>query len=158
MQYQSFIPVSGTVLSIRRQTGDCCWQMMSLQTENGPVNFVLSPQTLVLDSVRIRPGMRVAACYDADLPVPLIFPPQYQAQIVAVIRPDEQVFIGYFNRDLTSANQELRLNLARSTAITTANGQSFDCSPANHSLFVFYSATTRSIPPQTTPRRIVVLC
>ena len=150
MEFQSLIPVTGVVLNIRRQPGDCCSQLLSLRSENGPVNFFLSAQTLVIGSVRIRPGMRIA--------VPLIFPPQYQAQLVAAVRPAEQVYVGYFNRDLTAANQDLRLNIARSTTVVTANGQAFDCNPAGHVLFVFYSATTRSIPPQTTPRKIVVLC
>lgn len=158
MEFQSLIPVTGVVLNIRRQPGDCCSQLLSLRSENGPVNFFLSAQTLVIGSVRIRPGMRIAACYDANQPVPLIFPPQYQAQLVAAVRPAEQVYVGYFNRDLTAANQDLRLNIARSTTVVTANGQAFDCNPAGHVLFVFYSATTRSIPPQTTPRKIVVLC
>ncbi|MCI8566955.1 MAG: hypothetical protein HFI39_11690 [Lachnospiraceae bacterium] len=158
MDYQSLIPVVGTVLSIRRQSSDCCSQLIALRTENGPVNFFLSSQTLVLGSVRIRPGMRIAACYDASLPVPLIFPPQYQAQLIAALRPDEQAYIGYFNSDLTSMNQDLSLNIARSTTILTSNGQGFDCTPANHVLLVCYTATTRSLPPQTTPRKIFVLC
>lgn len=158
MEYQSLIPVIGIVLSIRPQSGDCCSQFLTLRTDNGPVHFILSSQTLVLGNTRIRPGMRIAACYDGNRPVPLIFPPQYQAELIAALRPDEQVYLGYFNSDLTSMNQDLRLNIARSTTILTVNGQAFGCSPANHILFVYYSTTTRSIPPQTTPRKIVVLC
>ena len=56
MEFQSLIPVTGVVLNIRRQPGDCCSQLLSLRSENGPVNFFLSAQTLVIGSVRIAPA------------------------------------------------------------------------------------------------------
>lgn len=150
-------PIMGTILSIRPQDRSCNSQMISLNTDNGPVNFILTFQTLVLNHTRLRPGMRIVAYYDTSLPVPLIFPPQYQAQIISVLRPGEQTYLGYFNRNLTAMDQALRLNLARSTIVETINGQSFSCSPGNRILFVYYSNTTRSIPPQTTPRKIIVM-
>ncbi|MGI6018127.1 MAG: hypothetical protein ACOX8M_04910 [Marvinbryantia sp.] len=157
MDYSNFVPVIGTVININRGT-ECCNQRMSVRTENGTVNFIVVPETLVIDSRQIRPGMRVAAFYDADLPVPLIFPPQYRAQIVTTLGRDEQIMLNYFDRNLTAADNSLRLNVNRSTRVETVNGQNFPCNPANQALLVYYSATTRSIPPQTAPRRLVVLC
>lgn len=158
MDYQALAPVTGTVLSIRSMK-DCCGQLLSLDTgRRQVVNFTLSPETVVLNSTRLRPGMRVVAYYDVNLPVPLIFPPQYKAQLISVIRPEEFVYLGYFNRDLTAMDQSLRLNIAPSTVIVTANGQSFSCAVGNRTLLVYYTTTTRSIPPQTTPRKVVVLC
>lgn len=55
-------------------------------------------------------------------------------------------------------DQSLKLNIAPSTEIMTSNGQRFTCSLGGQLLVVYYSATTRSIPPQTTPRRIIVMC
>ena len=158
MKYQSLAPVSGTIINIRHQQGNCCSQQLSLASQDGQTIFILSPETLVLGNVRLRTGMRIIAYYDTSLPVPLIYPPQYQAQLIAVLRPGEQGYLGYFNRDLVSANQTLKLNIAPSTTISTVNGQAFDCPVAGHTLFVYYSNTTRSIPPQTTPRKIVILC
>ena len=60
--------------------------------------------------------------------------------------------------NLTAADNSLRLNIARNTEILTLNGQRFSCPPGGNFLLVYYSVTTRSIPPQTTPRRIIVLC
>ncbi len=153
----SLVPVIGTILSIA-MGNDCCSQMMSLGTENGIVNFNIDPDTSVIDCRRLRPGMRVAAFYDSSLPVPLIFPPQYQAQIVTMVNRNEQVMISRFDRNLLAEDRSLQLNIGRSTVITTINGQSFDCDPGNRTLLVYYSVTTRSYPPQTTPRKIVVLC
>ena len=158
MDYQALVPVTGVITAIRRQSEDCCSQMLLLNTDSGQVNFLLSAETMVLGNIRLRMGMRVMAYYDSRLPVPLIYPPQYQAQVIAVLRPGEQGYLGFFDRRLTAADQSLRLNIANSTTVLTANGQSFSCPPVNQTLFVYYTVTTRSIPPQTTPRKIVVLC
>lgn len=153
----SLAPVIGTIVSIRPQPGDCGSQMMALTTDNGPVNFLLTSDTHVIDSTRLRPGMRVVAYYDSSRPVPLIFPPQYQAVLVAVLRPGEQVLLSRFDRNLVAQGQALRLNVAPTTSVRTLNGQTFTCRLGGQNLLVFYSNTTRSIPPQTTPRKIVVL-
>lgn len=157
MAYTDFVPVIGTIINI---TGgnDCCSQMISLRVENGIVNFVVGPDTMVIESRQLRVGMRVAAFYDSSLPVPLIFPPQYRAQIVTVVGRNEQVMLGFFDRNLVAEGQALQLNIAENTEIRTANGQRFTCNPGNQNLLVYYTVTTRSIPPQTTPRKIVVLC
>lgn len=157
MAYTNFEPVIGTILNMTRGN-DCCSQTMSLRTEKGIVNFMIGPETYVIDNRPLRAGLRVAAYYDTSLPVPLIFPPQYRAQIVAVLMRDEQIMLNEFDRNLTARDGSLQLNLARNTNIETLNGQNVTCNPGGQTLLVFYSATTRSIPPQTTPRRIVVLC
>jgi hypothetical protein len=132
--------------------------MMSLQTANGIVNFRINSETVVIDSRQLRVGMQIAAFYDSTLPVPLIFPPQYTAQLVTVIGRNEQVMINHFDNNLVSTDGALQLNVARNTTITTLNGQNFNCNLGNRNLLVYYTVTTRSIPPQTTPRKIVVLC
>lgn len=157
MAYSNYVSVTGTILNIMRGN-DCCSQMMAVRTENGIVNFMIGPQTLVIDNRQLRPGMRVAAFYDSSLPVPLIYPPQFQAQIVTMLGRNEQVSLNYFGRNLVAADQSLQLNMGDSTEIRTVNGQRFNCNPENQTLLVYYMMTTRSIPPQTTPNRIVVLC
>ena len=137
---------------------DCCSQMLSLRTEDGIVNFFLSMDTIVIDSRQLRQGMRVAAFYDNTLPVPLIFPPQYQAQLITQLGRNEQVMLNYFDSDLTAADNTLQLNIAGGTLIRTLNGQNITCNLGDHTLLVYYTITTRSIPPQTTPRKIIVLC
>lgn len=157
MIYNSFVPVTGTIFNIAR--GDeCCNMMVSLRTENGVVNVIVDGQTQVIDNRQLRIGMQVTAFYDGSLPVPLIFPPRYRARIITVIERNEQVMLNYFDRNLLAQDRSLQLNLGGNTNIRTANGQNFNCSPANQTLLVYYTATTRSIPPQTTPSRIVVFC
>lgn len=158
MDDQPYASVNGLVRNVTGRTNDCCSQMVSLITENGPVNIIISSNTIVVNNTRLRPGMQITAFYNQNRPVPLIFPPQYQADVVTVRRPDETITLKFFDQNLTASDNSLRLNIAPSTDISTANGQRFDCSPGGHTLLVYYTTTTRSIPPQTTPRRIIVLC
>ena len=81
MPYANFVPVTGTVMNISGGN-DCCSQMISLRTGNGIVNFMITPETQVVYNRQIRRVMQVAAFYDSSLPVPLIFPPQYRAQLI----------------------------------------------------------------------------
>lgn len=158
MPQTSLVPVYGVIQNIAPAQDQCCTSMITLFTSNGIVRFALGPQTYVIDNVRLFPGMSVVAFYNPNDPVPLIFPPQYQAAIIGHRRQNENVAAGYFDQNLTMENQALQLNIGSSTDIITSNGQSYPCSPAGQYLVVFYGATTRSLPPQATPRRIIVFC
>ena len=154
----ALVPVSGNIQNISPVGSDCCSQMVTLRTGNTITNFVISPATYVIQETRLRIGMNVTAFYDASLPVPLIFPPQYQAVIIGRKSPNETIYAGFFNNNLVSEDNSLKLNLSRSTEVLTSNGQRFNCNPGGQLLIVYYTTTTRSIPPQTTPRRIIVMC
>lgn len=158
MPNPTFVPVSGTIQNISPMSNDCCSSMVSIRNNNGITNFVVSPSTYVVQETMLRPGMRVTAFYDASLPVPLIFPPQYQAVFITRQNQNEMVFAGYFDDNLVAEDNALRLNISRSTEILSSNGQRFTCNLGGRLLIVYYTTTTRSIPPLTTPRRIVVVC
>lgn len=157
MAYSDYVPVTGTIVSVSMGT-DCCEQMAAIATGEGIVNFMIGPETHVIDSRRLRPGMAVGAFYDSNLPVPMIFPPQYRAQIITALNGREQVLLSEFNNNLVAADGSLSLNVAGNTVVRTINGQNFTCSLGNRTLLVYYTTTTRSIPPQTIPRKIIVLC
>lgn len=158
MNYENLIPVTGVVTDITTYNDDCCSQMLSLNVEGQQVSVLMTHDTVVVDTMRIMPGMRVAAFYDAMRPVPLIYPPEYRADLLSVLRPEEEAALAYFDDSLTALDGSLKLNLYQSVMISTLNGQPFQCPPQNHYLLVYYTATTRSIPPQTAPSRIIVLC
>lgn len=158
MAVTNYASVTGLVQSVTNLSDHCCNLQISIATGNGLVNLILTPDTYVVNNLRLRRGMSIIAFYDADAPVLLIFPPQYRALVVAQKSPQESVALMYFDDNLISSNHSLQLSLAPSTTITTANGQIFDCNPGNNWLLVYYTITTRSIPPQTTPRRVIVMC
>ena len=146
MEYRNLVPVVGAILNI---TGSgCCNQMIALRVEDGIIHFVISAETHVIDSRQLRPGVRVAAFYDKNRPIPMIFPPQYRAELITALERNELIALNFFDTQLIAEDNP---------EIQTINGQSFFCDIGNRPLFVYYTVTTRSIPPQTTPRKIVVL-
>ena len=158
MPNPAFVPVSGTIQNISPMENDCCSSMISIRNSDGITNFVLSPSTYVIQETMMRPGMRITAFYDPALPMPLIFPPQYQAIFITRANPNEMVYAGYFDETLVSEDNSLKLNIARTTEILTSNGQRYNCNLAGKLLIVYYRNTTKSMPLQTTPRKIVVVC
>lgn len=156
MNYSDLVPVIGTITNI--SGNDCCNRMIALNTADGVVNFFLTSDTMVINSRMLRRGMRIAAFYDSTPPVPLIFPPQYNAVLITLLGRNEQIALNYFDRNLTAGDNSLQLNVGRNTVVRTINGQMFTCGLGERMLLVYYTTTTRSIPPQTTPEKIIVLC
>jgi hypothetical protein len=136
-----------------------CFKLMSLIGEDGSiVNFVISPTTYFLDRVMVSVGDRVTGFYDVNVPVILIYPPQYQALIIVKDNSYQNVKVDYFNSQLVSSDGQLQLNISSYTPILLQNDQPFTLNPANRNLLVVYGPATFSIPAQTTPYKIIVLC
>ena len=157
MAYETFEKVEGIIRNIDR-SDDCCSMILALDVDGEVTNVVVSGDTAVIDHVRLRPGMRVAAFYDTNLPTPAVYPPQYRAELVAPLRRGQQVMLDYFNDQMESADGSLKLNIGPMTNVMTMNGQPYTCSPENMELLVFYTAATFSMPAQTTPQRVIVMC
>ena len=135
MAYETFEKVEGIIQNINRGD-DCCTMMLSVISNSNIVNVVVSGDTTVIDNVRLRPGMRIAAFYDTNLPVPAVYPPRYRAELVTTLRRGQQVKLDYFDENLTSSDNTLRLNLRPAVNIGTLNGQRYTCSPENSELFL----------------------
>ncbi|MFT5873628.1 MAG: hypothetical protein ACI8WT_002575 [Clostridium sp.] len=139
--------------------GSGCYNLMSVENEYGTlVNFVVTPTTYFVDHVMVAPGDMVTGFYDTNAAVPLIFPPQFRAIVMARDTQYQNVKVDYFNSQLISSDNTLKLNIGPRTQIVLENGQAFSSNPANRNLIVVYGATTKSIPAQTTPYKIIVMC
>lgn len=155
---------SGTILSIEDVRLDArdtfgCNKLFTIQDrDNNIINFIVSPTTYFIDQEMAKEGDIITGFYDSNAPTPLIYPPQFRALVMAVNMRDENVTVDFFNRQLISSDGMLRLNINGSTLIILENGQRFYQNPANHFLIVIYGPTTRSIPAQTTPKKIIVRC
>lgn len=158
MADQTLVPVSGVIQRVTPLSEDCCSLQVSIINNSGVSNFIVSPSTYVIQEVRLRAGMLVTAFYDSNLAIPLVYPPEYQAVIIGRKNANETIYAGWFDEDLLAVDQSLELNVGPSTQIMTSNGQRFNCSLEGQLLIVYYSVSTMSIPPQTTPRRIIVVC
>ncbi len=164
MRRNRYMSMQGRIVSIEPTTfgnrrADGCVMFMNVETmDGGMVNFMVTPATYVVDFATLQEGMTATFFYRADVPVPLIYPPQYNAVVIAPEMQGDFVFVGRFNNSLVSDDQSLRLNMNEEVPVLTTNNQNFMGNIVNHDLVVIYSNSTRSIPAQTTPMKVVVLC
>lgn len=160
----NYVPFEGTVIEINtfeteRTRNRGCSLLVTIEDFEGNIaNFIVSPDTYVVDMLTLYEGLEVIFFYDGSQPLPLIYPPRYQAVIVTEKIDGVNVIAGYFNYILLNQEASLRLNIGADTQVVTKNNQTFLGNPANKNLIVFYQATTRSIPAQTTPDKIIVMC
>ncbi len=104
-------------------------------------------------------GKKVDVFYDGGVPRIAIYPAQIVPEAV-VLRDEKQsgrVYAGVFNEALQSLDGTLKLNISNTTAVVNKKGEkvSLHAKGEKH-LLVFYQNTTRSIPAQTTPTKVVV--
>lgn len=136
-----------------------CYKIFTVQDNSGAiVHFIVAPSTFFIDHLIVQPGDQVTGFYDGDAPVPLIYPPRYDAIAMVKDLPYQNVKADYFNSQLVSSDGALKLNIVPSTHIILKNDQPYNGSLINRNLIVLYGASTKSIPVQTTPYRIIVWC
>lgn len=160
-----FIAFQGTITMItdfmvnENDKSAGCFKLMSLVNKDGAlVNFVVSPDTYFVDHVMVSVGDSVTGFYDGNAPVPLIYPPQYRAIVMSKNTSCYNVKVDYFNNQLISSDGQLKLNISPYTCIVLENGQTFTKNIENRNLIVVFGPTTRSIPAQTSPYKIIVMC
>ena len=136
-----------------------CYKLITVQNSEGNiVNFVVEPRTYFVNHFTAQIGDLIEGFYDGDAPVPLIYPPQYRAIVIAKIDHFTSVKVDYFDENYLSSDNALKLNISPTTQILTMNNQLLNENPANHNLIVQYNFLTKSIPAQTTPIIIIVMC
>ncbi|WP_244269530.1 copper amine oxidase N-terminal domain-containing protein [Natronincola ferrireducens] len=134
------------------------WQFVLVENEEGQIaNIIVSQDTYIVNNTGIEVGSIITGYYDANAPMLMIYPPQYNAEVVVIENENEFVKVDIFNEDFVSRDNLLKLNISEDTTILLEDGTVFEGSLANRKLIVFYGASTRSIPAQTTPTKIIVL-
>lgn len=83
--YSTVYGIVGSVNPFYTTVSDhSCALLISVNTQSmGQINFVVSPQTFVLEQHTFVQGEPIIGIYDTSIPVPLIYPPQYQAVVLA---------------------------------------------------------------------------
>lgn len=106
--------ISDFMTGINGETG--CDKLVSVDNGYGSlVNFVMTPDTYVINYVMLSVGDKITGFYGMDLAVPLIYPPQYHAVVMVKDIPYQNVKVDYFNNQLESSDGKLKLNIAPST-------------------------------------------
>lgn len=157
---KAFIKVEGTIEDVEKNDG------LTLYTLDGKEEqFVLAvnEETLIYDNAgkktKLKIGDSVSAYTDSNKPMILIFPPQYTPDVVIVEKDEESTaVVGIFDDELVDPYLKLQLNVDVSSDISSASGDPVKVDDLKgNDLLVFYKVTTRSIPAQTSPEKVVLL-
>ncbi|KOS64106.1 copper amine oxidase [Lysinibacillus sp. FJAT-14222] len=123
----------------------------------------VTKDTLVFDNtgkkVELKEGDKIVAYTLANKPQKLIYPPQFDPDVV-IVETEEAGFVevDYFFENLTNTYDILKLNIGENTELLNAKGEKVAAKDlAEKHLAVFYTASTKSIPAQTTPSKVFVL-
>ena len=136
--------------------------------QNNTVNLKITDDTLVYDNLGnkkalsdLTDGTKITVFTGSYEPTPLILPVQYTANVI-IINGDQE---GNVNIDTYLADEEGYTNAANTLKIATADDtkivdkdeKEYKGDLDKNDLIVFYGASTKSIPAQTTPTKVVVL-
>ncbi|MDF2614197.1 MAG: copper amine oxidase family protein [Clostridia bacterium] len=153
-----FNSFTGVVKQITESEGENGLKYVLVQNEEGQeANLVISEETYILGDAKIAEGDVVTGFYDPNLPMIMIYPPQYKTIVAVVQKEGQNVKVDVFDEELLSADKLLKLNISPDTEIILQDGTAFKGELTNRKLVVVYGAATKSIPAQTTPSKIVVL-
>lgn len=128
-----------------------------INEEEQVANMVLSKDTYLLGDSSLEVGTSLTGFYDAHAPMLMIYPPQYKTEVAVVGKIEGNIKVDLFEQNLVSADHSLKLNISEETEIISQSGETFDGDLVNRHLVVIYGVSTRSIPAQTTPTKIIVL-
>lgn len=136
--------------------------------QNNTVNLKITDDTLVYDNLGnkkalsdLTDGSKITVFTGSYEPTPLILPVQYTANVI-IINGDKE---GNVNADTYLADEEgytnaantLKIAAADDTKIVDKDEKEYKGDLDKNDLIVFYGVSTKSIPAQTTPTKIVVL-
>lgn len=165
------VPFFGTYTGIVKEVTERENKSLFVELESetaGPSNFVITKDVYRVDNVEIKKGQTLIGFYENNRPMIMIYPPQYNVSIVAEIKDNLFVEADKFDKDLVNMDNSLKLNISEDTEIVWENGTQISWVKAptteelaaalgERRLVVFYDITTKSIPAQTTPKKIIVL-
>ncbi len=158
IEVPSFKPFTGTVLEIRDSEFVAGSQYVFVETDGGdPAYLIVTEETYFVNDRELVEGSVVTGYFDENLPIIMIYPPQYGAVVMIVEPLEENIKVDRFDDELVSLDNSLKLNITDETEIILQDGKPFTGELANRDLVVTYDVSTRSIPAQTTPLKVVVL-
>ena len=171
MEMPSYIANQVTVLALQDNMLETTRNPEEPENRDYSVNYTIQDDTLVFDQAGnkltledVKEGSLLEVYTGAYTPAPMIMPPQYQANIIILLDPEAEE-AGFTWADtfimvdgvLTGTGNTLALNLTGEVEILDRQGNPSQEDLENKDLLVFYDISTRSIPAQTTPSKIVVL-
>ncbi len=160
----------GKITSITTKTvEDVEYATIVVENDNMGMVFTTKVSTVVYDSKDgsiktvkdLTEGMEITAVLPANSIMTMSLPPMTPDALAFVINQEgTSVKVDKFDDELVSEDKTLMLNIAEDTSIVSVTGSrqiltAEDIKGSN--ALVIYGATTRSLPAQTTPIKVVLL-
>lgn len=150
----AYIEVRGEITAVEEQDGITRISVVNKETEESTeAVFIVTGDTYKLDDTGFVVGDNLKGYYPSDSVMIMIYPPQYTLTAVAKVQEGVFTKADRFDSNLLSKDQELKLNLAEGIEVINGDLENL----TDRDLLVVYDVTTKSIPAQTTPLKIVVL-
>lgn len=157
-----FVNQTGTVTEI----GD----YIHVNEGENEFDIVLTDDTLILNQKgekatreEIKKDTRISVFTDGNKPMVLVYPPRYTPDVVVIMNEEDftNVTVDRFVRmeegSYLSSGRTLVINHSEEIKIVDENGEDFIGDIEGRAVAVFYTVTTKSLPPQTTPELVIVL-
>ena len=167
----SYISNQVTVTDVTEEFIQTTTDVNDAENYENTINYVPTEDTLVFDAQGnklsisdVKAGDLLTVYTGAYTPAVLIMPPQYQAEIIIIEDPEAEspVFTcadTFVMKDemLVGLGNTLALNMSEDVEVVDREGQTCEAELENMNLLVFYAESTKSIPAQTTPLKVVLL-
>ncbi|WP_102272955.1 copper amine oxidase N-terminal domain-containing protein [Cytobacillus massiliigabonensis] len=159
-----FMKFSGLITDVKKDK-----ESLTLIVENKDdsleMHFPLSDKVLLFNSDTtdafdkddLVKGLTITAYYDKNKPMIMIYPPRVTPEIIVVNGKEMgQVKVSKFDDQYISLDNELKLNIDEETILLNKQGDKVKKEKLQgKELIVFYDISTKSIPAQTTPKKII---
>ncbi|WP_144510727.1 stalk domain-containing protein [Bacillus sp. FJAT-22090] len=164
----NFMKLSGVVKDIETKNDETTLIVESEEKEPQVTILKMTNETLIYNSETtesvekegFKKGQRIDAYYDKNKPMIMIYPPQFSPELVIVHDSKNigSVKVGKFNDELISLDNELKLNIGKESVLVNEQGEKITQEDLKgKELVVFYTISTRSIPAQTSPSKVVAI-
>ncbi|WP_458415026.1 stalk domain-containing protein [Schinkia sp. CFF1] len=163
----NFMKVSGVISKINMD-GELPKLIVENTEKTTETHFPIPDQVMIFNSATteqltkdsLTEGLQIDVYYDKSKPMLMIYPPIITPEIVIVNDETKMGFVkvALFDENLVSLDHQLKLNVADDTILLNDKGEKINVDDLKgKELIVFYSVTTKSIPAQTTPSKIIAL-
>ena len=159
----NFIFYKGTVTSVQNNAED----FITILLGDTILRANIPNDTVVIDvkdgSVKsvsdIKKDMNVMVMLGKNTPMTMSIPPMTSSVSAVLINTeDTNIDFSVYNEELVNAENTLKIKIGEDTVLTDINGNAVNAENIpGHTCVVFYGASTRSIPAQTTPESVIVI-
>lgn len=120
-----FIKIAGTIERVEKRDDSTYY---TVKEEDNTNVFVVNNETLVFDNtgkeVKLQKGDKVTAYTYANKPMLMIYPPQYNPEVIIVETKEMgTVDVDFFNKDLVNTDNTLKLNIGKETELLSLSGK-----------------------------------